>query len=344
MNTKTLFPFSTLLILVIAITACTPQAPTQVAGGGFQITAFHEAQRVEGKIEQSKTFDQCESGSPFRANIKFSDSSSQSSQRELVLSGGVGGELGLSQVAKVQLQGAIEQHFSSETSSGQGHEEGVDIEVPAHTKQEYIILWREFRREGSIDYTEGVEAKSVNYSYRVGLELVSSTGRDLDCPGQASTPEPVQPTNPPEPTAVPTEAVIPPPNDTPQDAELTPRQSWATNGMVLTLDSVALGLDNSWWHEFTFTLENRTGGEIFFNANDATVEMLDQYYTIRDEMHSYREFLPDRLGNNESARFVVGFNTLYEYDPLSTSEPYIYIRVLNLSRVQNALWKIEVPH
>lgn len=344
MKTKKIVPFSIIfMLLLMTITACAPKSPTAPSRGDFEVTNISEGELVEGKIVQSKTFDQCDSGSPFKANIQFSESSNQSSQKELVLSGEVGGELGLSQVAKVQIQGAVEEHFSSTTSSGQGHQEGVDIEVPAYTKQEYTIVWRELRREGTIEYKENEETKSVNYTYRVGLELVSASGKDLACRGQADVVPPAEPTKLPEPTVAPTQEVIPP-TDTPPDSELSLRQSWSTSGVVLTLESSALGKDNSWWHEFTFTLENRTGGEIFFNANDAVIEMLDQNYTIRDEMHSYREFLPDKLANNESARFVVGFNTLYEYDPLSTSEPYIYIRVSSLSRINNALWKINVPH
>jgi hypothetical protein len=173
--------------------------------------------------------------------------------------------------------------------------------------------------------------------------LVSAIGTDIPCPGQENSSALDTPIPAPAPTIVPTQKPVIL-VDTPSNSELTVRESWVTNGVVLTLESVALGKDNSWWHEFTFYLENKSGGDIFFTANDAMIDMLDQNYNIADEMHSYRVFLPKQLANNEGARFVVGFNTLYEFDPLSTSVPYIFIRVSNLSRIDNAVWKIEIPH
>lgn len=345
MNTKkSILTKLTIAMLMIAIPACSSQSPTSVASGNVEITNISEGNLVTGEIIQTKSFNQCDSGSPFKAQVQFSESSGQATQKELVLSGGVGGELGVSAVAKVQLQGAVEQHFSSSTSSGQGHQESVDIEVPAHTQQEYTIIWRESRREGTIEYNENGEAKSVNYSYRIGLELVSARGTDIDCSGQGNV---IAPTNPPVSTQVPTQVPTAEPAnlvDTPANSELSVRQSWVTNGVILTLESVELGKDNSWWHEFTFYLENRSGGDIFFNPDDAAVDMLDANYAIADEMHSYRVFLPQQLANNEGARFVIGFNTLYEFDPLSTSVEYFYLRVSNLSRLDNAVWKIVVPH
>lgn len=341
MNTRrSIFTSMALTMLLITVVACSPSPAAPAASNTIEITNITEGSLVTGEIIQTKAFDQCDSGSAFKAQVQFSESSGQSTQKELVLSGGVGGELGVSAVAKVQLQGAVEQHFSSSTTSGQGHQESVDIEVPAHTQQEYTIVWRESRREGTIEYNENGAAKSVNYSYRIGLELVSARGKDIDCPGQGNV---IAPTNPPIPTQVPTTEPV---NlvDTPANSELSVRQSWVTNGVILTLESVELGKDNIWWHEFTFYLENRSGGDIFFNPDDAAVDMLDANYAIADEMHSYRVFLPQQLANNEGARFVIGFNTLYEYDPLSTSVEYFYIRVSNLSRIDNAVWKIIVPH
>lgn len=229
------------------------------------------------------------------------------------------------------VEGSVTAKYGQYRNISKSHE----LAAPAGTDMEFVLRWTEQTWIGSII----ANGSSGTYNVHVPISVEQVSSQDLGCGGSA----PVVPNNPPTATPIPTVAVIPL-TDTPSNSELSIRQSWSTNGVVLTLESAALGKDNSWWHEFTFTLENRTGGEIFFNANDAIIEMLDQSYTIRDEMHSYREFLPDKLANNESARFVVGFNTLYEYDPLSTSEPYIYIRVSNLSRITDALWKIDVPH
>ena len=39
----------------------------------------------------------------------------------------------------------------------------------------------ETRRNGTVEYTETGQTKTTNYSYRVGLELISATGRDVPC-------------------------------------------------------------------------------------------------------------------------------------------------------------------
>lgn len=187
--------FAIILGVVLAIvSACTPQ--TQVVevtrissgvgadAGDVSVVNITESQTVENQLTQVKVFNQCDSTSPFRADIQFSDSSSQASQRELVLTGSAGGEIGLPAAIRATLGVAIEQHFTSIVENSTVHGESVSIEVPAHKQQEYHIVWRESRREGTVQYTENGETKTANYSYRIGLELVSSTGRDLICPGQ----------------------------------------------------------------------------------------------------------------------------------------------------------------
>ena len=167
---------------------------------GVDVMKITETDTVNGEITQIKTFNQCDSASPFKAQVQFSSSSSQSTQQELVLKGSVTGEAGISALAKVKIEGAIEQHFASSSTSGQDHQETVALEVPAHSQQEYTIVWRETRREGSIQYQENGETKSVDFSYRIGLELTSASGRDLACPGQPPIPAEVTPS----PTNVPT--------------------------------------------------------------------------------------------------------------------------------------------
>jgi hypothetical protein len=153
------------MTFILMLAACAPAAPATDVSNDFEVTNIVEGDFVTSEITQTKSFNQCNSGSPFKAEVQFSESSGQVVQRELVLSAGMGGELGLSAVAKVQLQGAVEQHYSSTSSSNQGHQEGVNIEVPAHTQQEYTIVWRESRREGTVEFLENGEAKTVNYSY-----------------------------------------------------------------------------------------------------------------------------------------------------------------------------------
>jgi hypothetical protein len=105
-----------------------------------------------------------------------------------------------------------------------------------------------------------------------------------------------------------------------------------------------LGKDVVYWHEFTFYIENNTGGEIAFNPDEATIEMLDLNGTVVDTMHSYRYPSPtNRVAAGSGNRFVVGFNTLRKFDPLSVSVPYFFLRVSNYSRIKQAIWRIESP-
>lgn len=184
------------VVALVGLGACTPSTRVvevtrvtsdAVALGSVNIT---ESQTVTNQISQVKTFDQCASASPLMANIQFGSSSGQSSQRELVLSAGAGGQVGLSSVIFAQLEGAIKQHFASSVVGESSHMEVVQIEVPARSRQEYSIVWQESRREGTVQYEENGEAKTASYSYRIGLELNSSTVRDLPCPTGGAIPTP----------------------------------------------------------------------------------------------------------------------------------------------------------
>lgn len=177
-------------VVLVVLSACSPTTTvvevTRISSdaGDVRVANISESQTVESQLTQVKDFDQCDSTSPFKAEIQFSDSSSQTSQRELVLTGAGGVELGLPSAVRVTLEGAIEQYIGSSITNGQAHGESVSIEVLARSHQEYQIVWRETRREGTVQYIENGETKTANYSYRIGLELVSSTGRDLSCSGQ----------------------------------------------------------------------------------------------------------------------------------------------------------------
>ncbi len=141
--------------------------------------------------------------SAFKAQIHFGQSSGQTSQQELVLEASVTGGADISGVAKIELEGSIEKHFAETKNSVNIHDEDASIEVPAHTKQVYTIVWREERREGMVEYTENGETKSANFSYRIGLELASSTAKDIPCPFLTETPLVRHPCAIPTPTALP---------------------------------------------------------------------------------------------------------------------------------------------
>ena len=143
-----------------------------------------------------KQYDQCDSASPLKTEIQFSESSSEAKQKELVLSAGASSEIGTSAVAKVEPEGSVEQRFSSVNTTSKDYQEVLSIEAPPRTHQEYTITWRETRREGTIQYVENGETRFAKYSYRVGLELASSNVKDIVCPNLATILSPS-----PEPTA-----------------------------------------------------------------------------------------------------------------------------------------------
>lgn len=190
-----------LAILCLCLAGCgqqvEPMSMSTPLPPNIEVIKISEVNTVTQEILQKKEFDQCESASPFKARIQFSQSSQEETGQKLMLGGRVGGEAGISELAKLTLEAEIQNHFSSSAQQAQGHEESVEIQVPGRTRQEYTILWREIRREGSVEYREGDATKKADYSYRIGLELVSARGRDIPCPGQSGLP----------PTPAPTEAL-----------------------------------------------------------------------------------------------------------------------------------------
>ncbi|HSD84967.1 MAG TPA: hypothetical protein VLG46_13960, partial [Anaerolineae bacterium] len=153
--------------LLLSATACTSPnssvSPPPTADPAINIT---EAETTYGAITQQKTFNQCSAAGPLKAEVHFSESSAQGAQQQLVLKVGASAEVGLSALAKVKIEGALEQHFAFTYMNTAEHQESVTLEVPAHKNQAYIITWREARRTGSIQYQENGAAHSVDYSYR----------------------------------------------------------------------------------------------------------------------------------------------------------------------------------
>jgi hypothetical protein len=174
-----------LLVISVTLTRCTPASistPTLSTTDDITITNLVENPQMEAQIIQTKVYDQCESASPLKAQIQFSESNTSSQQKELVMSAGVSGEVGLSVAAKVEIQGSIEQHFASINTAEKGYQEVIEIDIPARTKQEYQFIWKETRSEGTIEYAENGATKSVDYSYRIGLQFANSIVKDIPCP------------------------------------------------------------------------------------------------------------------------------------------------------------------
>lgn len=182
-------PVFLFLVLIVGCTPATPASPTQVV-----VTKITESDLVEGQITQTKTFNQCDSANPIKLEIQFGDNVSETSQQELVLGGKITGGADIPTIAKLEIEGSLEQHFASSKSSGSNHQESVGIEIPAFTRQEYTIVWKETRREGTVEYTENGEAKATDFSYRIGLEFFASSVKDIDCSLPTETPLPVVPT------------------------------------------------------------------------------------------------------------------------------------------------------
>ena len=212
MNTKIPLTLSTVLLMAsIILAACGPRStPTPEPVKKIIIANIVENDEITGQIEQTKLFDQCQSASSLHTQIQFNESSSETTQKELVISAGVTGGADIPEVAKVEMQAAVEEHFSVEKSANSGKQETLAIEVPGNTRKEYKIIWNDIRRRGTIEYLEDGISKFANYSYRVGIELASSTVKDIDC-SIFITPSPTLevPTETPSPELASTSAPIP---------------------------------------------------------------------------------------------------------------------------------------
>lgn len=206
----------------------------------IEVVDITENETIINEIWQKKTFNQCASESTIKAQIQFSQSNSQEYQEELELSSGLDGNISIPSLVEATLEGSIRQHFTSSTGSEKEYRESVEIQVPPLTRQEYTILWRETRREGTVKYIDNGVAKTATYSYRVGLELISTNVRALSCT-ETDTPTPSPPTMTstlPPTTASVTAAMVPPATitDTPVAAS-TPSIHLAS--LKITVDNVA---------------------------------------------------------------------------------------------------------
>jgi len=209
---KHTFQRLSIIMLVVLLTACGKSTTeTPIPSTTIQVLNITENDIEIGQITQTKSFNQCEADGPISATIQFSESSGQTSQKALTLSGTSGIQVGLEKVAEIKLEGAVEEHFSVTRDESHGTSESISFQVPARTRQEYTIIWKEIRRTGTIEYLENGENKYINFSYRTGVEFESSSVRNIDCSLPTETPVPTftppptvtEPATTKEPTATP---------------------------------------------------------------------------------------------------------------------------------------------
>jgi hypothetical protein len=325
-----------------------------------EVVDITEDDTVSNQLTQHKTFDQCDSASPFEAEIRFSQANSEETRRELVIGVEGGADIGMSEVAKAVIRGSIEGHFAKTVGRESGHEEGVKIRVPARTKQEYTIVWREIRREGTVKYVEGGEQQDVGYSYRVGLELVSAKGSDLACPNQeesraeaelTSTPYPTYtpyPTHTPHPTPVPPTATpIPtePPAPKPQSNTGLAIGEWYSKG------NVSIGVTNYSLHDwsstigpiliFDFGVENISKNTISFNWGPSNFRLTDNL----GNSYPLDSSLNERLILNPGEMEIIKATDLrFRIDHANPAITEATLIVSNLSSVDKAEWVIPLHH
>jgi hypothetical protein len=198
MKKPSLKRITALLVSILFLVACgqQPSPPPSSDNNEIQVINVNTGDIITNDITQIKVFDQCQSSGSVQAQISFNEISSTQTGEQLVLGGSVGGEIGLSVAAKVTIEGSIQKQYSSQQAQSFGRQESINIEVPGNTKQQYTIVWTEYRQGGSVEYSENGQTKSVPYDYRLGVQLSSSSVTNLDCPG-SSVAIPVPPTSQP---------------------------------------------------------------------------------------------------------------------------------------------------
>jgi len=301
MNTgKSMFRNLPLIIFLVLVVGCGPATPAPQVK--VEVTKITESNLVTGEIMQSKTFNQCDSANPIRLQIQFGDNVSETTQEELVLGAGITGGADVSGIAKLEIQGSMEKHFSSSTNIGALHQESVDIEIPAHTRQEYTIIWRETRREGTVEYTENGETKTTAFSYRVGLEFSSSSVKNIDCSLPTEPPSPVLPT----PTSA-SEASTPQSIGTLADGCINP-QNWkpvSTNQNIL--NNISINSNNCYSMETLGIFTDPQGALHLYKMDKRNFEAAGLYTSIET--------------NNSIVEFSVYVNSMY----ISNSDAPAYI-------------------
>jgi hypothetical protein len=179
-----------IIMLAVLLAACGAPPETPVAPAVIEVVNIINNDIETGQIIQKRSFNQCEADIPISATIQFSETSGQASQKALTLSGSGGVQVGLDKLAELKLEGSVQEYFSVTREESHGTQESITIQVPARTRLEYTIVWKEVRRTGTIEYLENKEPKFINFSYRTGVEIDSSSVKNLDCSLPTETPLP----------------------------------------------------------------------------------------------------------------------------------------------------------
>lgn len=358
--------FRLILLILIVCSGCssTPEPLKQETPipQSVEILGIIETEETTNEITQTKTFDQRQSTSSLGAEITFSQTSGQTSERELVLGVSPGVEVGVSEIAKVELKTKLELHYKEAISNFRGHQETIKVTVPAGYMQEYTIVWRETRRVGTVRYVENGTEKTAQYNYRIGLELASTTVRDLAQPGPTSQVLDMIPSTP-YPTYTPLPTFTPYPTYTPQPAAVaqpplatnTPRPvggpltaemgEWIdTNGI-----SVKLDVDiNHWAEEVILEVHvlNNTSKNLIFSWVES------KNFKLYDNTGFVYEFRTGNVQSNENIKpgelvkvryQAFGYAAIWKasriFDPIVTD---IYITVSNFSLLEEATWHLNI--
>jgi|CXWL01.1.fsa_nt_gi hypothetical protein len=301
MNTgKSMIRNLPLIIFIILIVGCGPA--TEAPQAKVEVTKITESNLVTGEIMQSKIFNQCDSANSIKLQIQFGDNVNETNQEELVLGAGITGGADVSGVAKLEIQGSVEKHFSSSTNVGANHQESVDIEIPAYTRQEYTIIWKETRREGTVEYMENGETKVTNFSYRVGLEFASSSVKNIDCSLPTETPPPVVPT--PLPVS---DVSLPLQTGTLTDGCINPQTWKPVSADQNTLNNITVSSNNCYSMEALGIFTDPQGVLHLFKRDKRNFESAGIYTPID--------------GNNSIVEFSIYINSM----SIANSESPVYI-------------------
>jgi hypothetical protein len=202
MNTNPLRTRMFVLIGGFLVVACGPTPG--VAHTGIEVANVNETHQVETTpIPQVKVFDQCDANSTLRTQVQFGENIDRTLAQEVTVKGGVSADAG------IKVEAEIAAKFADAIRRAISNLQTVSIEVPAHTKQKYTIMWKDIRQIVVVSYNENGVGKTAEGNYRFGLELISVTGTDIPCSSTTLTPTF---TPSPTPTATPTPTSIPAPD------------------------------------------------------------------------------------------------------------------------------------
>jgi tetratricopeptide (TPR) repeat protein len=144
------------------------------------------------------------------------------------------------------------------------------------------------------------------------------------------------------PTSMPTNTSTPTPiPNTPPETVLSLGETWYQDGIAFTF--IEWQERNIW-----FTVENYSGGELYFSFSKDTFGIYDDKQVRSEYTHSViwrgegTGRVSDKLDADEQLTFEV---ELDQYYPIRPGEwKYFIIKVDELSRVTNARWRVDIPH